>query len=68
MNDVNIKGRKCFISAVAYVHNNTKSELEYFFSNVVRRINAGFENFELILVCDDDDGFSCGTHVAQYRK
>ena len=54
MNDVNIKGRKCFISAVAYVHNNTKSELEYFFSNVVRRINAGFENFELILVCDDD--------------
>lgn len=31
MNDVNIKGRKCFISAVAYVHNNTKSELEYFF-------------------------------------
>lgn len=65
MNDVNIKGRKCFISAVAYVHNNTKSELEYFFSNVVRRINAGFENFELILVCDDDD---CYDYVKEVKQ
>lgn len=64
MNDVNIKGRKCFISAVAYVHNNTKSELEYFFSNVVRRINAGFENFELILVCDDD----CYDYVKEVKQ
>lgn len=48
------KGQKCFVSAVAYIHNNTEEELRCFFSNVVRDINDNFDNFELILVCDDD--------------
>lgn len=34
------------------------------FSNVVRRINAGFENFELILVCDDD----CYDYVKEVKQ
>lgn len=54
MNVVKSTGQKCFVSAVAYIHNNTKEELEYFFSNVVRNINDNFDNFELILVCDDE--------------
>ena len=54
MNEVKTKRNKCFVSAVAYIHNNTQAEIEYFLSNVVSRINADFENFELILVCDDD--------------
>lgn len=54
MKEMKFKGQKCFVSAVAYIHNNTQAEIEYFFSNVVKKINASFEDFELILVCDDE--------------
>lgn len=45
---------KCFVSAVVYIHNNTQSEIENFFNTVINKIYENFENFEVVLVCDDD--------------
>ena len=53
-NENTISKNKCFVSAVVYVHNDAKSDIEYFFGNVIGKIRESFENVEVIIVTDDD--------------
>lgn len=46
--------QKCFVSEVVYIHNNSQSEVEEFFKNIINNLNSQFENAEVVIVVDDD--------------
>lgn len=47
-----VEKNKCFVSAVAYVHDCTNGQVYDFCDKVVRKLSDNFENNEIIFVCD----------------